>query len=586
MKGGGVVEQERFGRYRLDALIGQGGMGEVYRAYDTDKERIVAVKRLPPQLAGDTAFQDRFRRESKIAASLREPHIIPIHDYGEIDGRLFIDMRLVEGIDLGAVIAQYGPLHPVRAVDIISQIAGALDAAHADGLIHRDIKPSNVLLSGGGPGGDYIYLIDFGIAHSSASTGITATGATVGTLDYLAPERILGQDYDHRVDIYSLGALLYSTLTGCSPFPGEGPAQMYAHIHTPPPGPSARRPDVPVGLDTVVVRAMAKDPEDRYGSAAELAHAARAALNTPTRTATARPTNPGISAPPTLVSTSTPSLDRPRANPPTTARSTHPEVIPASVVTKKVVVLAIVAVLALAAVGIALLTTVRPNPTAATTNPTVTATIPKVTATIPVYTHPDGIAVSPDGQHVYTANGDANSVSVIDAAGNTVTATIPVGTTPAGVAVSPDGRHLYTTNLGSNSVWVIDMASNTATTTIPVGAGPVGVAMSPDGRRIYTANSGSDSVSVIDTGSNSVAATIPVGGFPTGVAVSPDGRHVYIANQGSDSVSVIDAAGNTVTATISVGTHPFWVAVSPDGHHVYATNNRSNSVSVIDTGTG
>ncbi|MDN5861018.1 MAG: serine/threonine protein kinase, partial [Pseudonocardia sp.] len=293
---------EMFGRYRLDELIGRGGMGEVYRAFDTVRERVVALKRLPGALAADTTFQARFRSEAALAARLHEPHVIPVHDFGEIDGQLYIDMRLVEGPDLGALLARDGALAPERAVDIVGQVAAALDAAHAAGLVHRDVKPGNILLTDPHAGidrdpdpdvdatatvstraGDFVYVADFGIARAtdSGTTGsLTATGTTVGSLDYVAPERFGTGHGDHRADIYALGCVLYEALTAQRPFPVEGlPAIINAHLNTPPPAPSVLRPDLPAGLDAVVARAMAKDPQERYRSAGALADAARGALH-------------------------------------------------------------------------------------------------------------------------------------------------------------------------------------------------------------------------------------------------------------------------------------------------------------------
>ncbi|MGQ0574311.1 MAG: DUF6777 domain-containing protein [Pseudonocardia sp.] len=274
-----------FGPYRLESLLGRGGMGEVHRAYDTVRGRVVALKRLPPALASDVEFQARFRKEAALAARLHEPHIIPIHDYGEIDGVLYIDMRLVEGSDLAELLAAHGPLSARRAVHVVAQVAAALDVAHAQDLVHRDIKPGHVLVTPGTIGdageGEFVYVADFGIARamSHGSTSLTATGATVGSLDYMAPERFTDGHGDHRVDVYSLGCLLFEALTARRPFPGEGlPAMVYAHLHTPPPRPSELVAGLPPGLDDVVAKAMAKDPADRYAGAGELALAARAAL--------------------------------------------------------------------------------------------------------------------------------------------------------------------------------------------------------------------------------------------------------------------------------------------------------------------
>jgi serine/threonine protein kinase len=251
-------------------------MGEVYRAHDTVRGRTVALKRLPPELVNDRSYAARFRRESELLARLREPHVIPIHDFGEIDGRLFIDMRLVEGIDLETLLQRDGPLAPTRAVAVIEQVAGALDAAHRDGLVHRDVKPSNVLIDDAG-GRDFVYLIDFGIARHTDGTKLTASGALVGTATYMAPERFSGGG-DHRVDVYAAGCLFYEALTGEQPFPGDLPAQIFAHLHRPPPRPSGTGTPVPPGLDAVIARAMAKLPDERYPMVGDMAAAARAVL--------------------------------------------------------------------------------------------------------------------------------------------------------------------------------------------------------------------------------------------------------------------------------------------------------------------
>jgi hypothetical protein len=274
-----------FGPYRIESLIGRGGMGEVYRATDTGQDgRQVALKVLGAGLSDDPQFVARFRREAEIVARISEPHVVPIHRYGEIDGRLFLDMQLVDGRELADVIAHDGPLSPDRALVILEQVGGALDAAHADGLVHRDVKPSNILLTRPGAGRpEFAYLMDFGIARATepgSRTALTRTGAVVGTLAYMAPERFLAQPAGPASDVYSLTCVLHEMLTGARPYPGSGYAvQVTGHLHQPPPRPSTARRGLPAALDGVVARGMAKDPAARYQSGGELVAAARAALS-------------------------------------------------------------------------------------------------------------------------------------------------------------------------------------------------------------------------------------------------------------------------------------------------------------------
>jgi len=268
------VKGTPFGRYELIELLGRGGMGEVWKAFDTATQRVVAVKVLPAQLAADPMFEQRFRREAFTAAGLNNPHVVPIHNFGEIEGRLYVDMRLIEGEDLEHALA-HGPMDPDRAVMIVEQIASALNAAHRVGLVHRDVKPSNILLAEE----DFAYLIDFGIARGAGETKLTATGNVVGTWPYMAPERFTTGQSDTRSDIYALACVLYECLTSVRPFPGDSVEQQIAgHLTTPPPRPSITRPGVSPQLDTVIATGMAKDPDERYGTTTELAHAAREAL--------------------------------------------------------------------------------------------------------------------------------------------------------------------------------------------------------------------------------------------------------------------------------------------------------------------
>ena len=272
------MEGTPFGRYRLIELLGRGGMGEVWRAHDTGTDRIVAIKVLPAHFSDNEEFQRRFRREAHAASRLNTPHVVPIHDYGEIDGRLYVNMRLVEGRDLETVLAE-GPMEPARAVRIIEGVALALHAAHKVGLLHRDVKPSNILLDEN----DFAYLIDFGIARAADETRLTKSGYAAGTFQYIAPERLgTRAEEDARADIYSLACVLYECLIGRPPFAGDTIAGLVAaHLNTPPPQPSATQPNVPAQFDEVIATGMAKAAKDRYASAGELARAAHQALSAP-----------------------------------------------------------------------------------------------------------------------------------------------------------------------------------------------------------------------------------------------------------------------------------------------------------------
>ena len=260
---------------RIEGLVGRGGMGVVYRATQLSLERPVALKVIAPDFAGDITFRERFKRESRIAASIEHPNVIPVYEAGEGEGQLYLIMRFVEGTDLRAVIdGEGGGLSPERAAQLVAQVAAGLAAAHRRDLIHRDVKPANVLIDAGGER-EHAYLTDFGIArHSSATSGLTHTGALIGTMDYLAPERIQDQGGDGRADVYALGCVLFEALTGARPYERDNDvAKMYAHLSAPVPSARELRPDLPPELDELAQRAMAKDPDDRFASAGEMSEA-------------------------------------------------------------------------------------------------------------------------------------------------------------------------------------------------------------------------------------------------------------------------------------------------------------------------
>jgi serine/threonine protein kinase len=279
--------------FRIEGVLGRGGMSVVYLAEQVNLGRKVALKLLAPALADDNAFRARFEREWRLAASIDDPNIIPIYDAGEADGHLYLSMRYVQGYDLRALLARAGPLDSGETLAILTQVASALDAAHARGLVHRDVKPGNVLIMSSGPRAaiGHVYLADFGLTKRSASqSGLTRLGQFVGTLDYVAPEQIEGRVLDGRTDLYALGCVLYECLTGEAPFPRDSdPAVLYAHLREALPSVESRRPDIPHGIDAVIATATAKAPDQRFESGAALIAALRTVFDSDGTQATPAP---------------------------------------------------------------------------------------------------------------------------------------------------------------------------------------------------------------------------------------------------------------------------------------------------------
>ena len=271
--------------YRIDGIVGQGGMGIVYEATQLSLNRTVALKLLAPHLSDDIAFRERFRREGQIQAGIDHPHIITVHEAGETEHGLFLAMRLIRGPNLKDMVVAR-ELDAGRSLRILTPIADALDTAHERGLTHRDIKPQNILVGAR----DHAYLADFGLTKGPDERSLTKTGQFVGTLDYISPEQIQGQRATKQSDLYALAGVLYECLTGIVPYPKDSEAAvLYAHMTDPPPSVSDQRPELPSGLDDVIRIAMAKDPDERYGSADELLIAAQRAFTKRTRSIMAPP---------------------------------------------------------------------------------------------------------------------------------------------------------------------------------------------------------------------------------------------------------------------------------------------------------
>ena len=618
-----------FGQYEIGDLIGRGGMGEVHRAYDTRRNRDVALKLLPELTSKDPEFQRRFRQESYALARLREPHVVPIHDYGEIDGRLYIDMRLVDGQSLAELLAEAGPLGAERAVALVGQVAEALDAAHVEGLVHRDIKPSNILVTPH----DFAYVVDFGLAHAAGHTRSWATvsGATLGTLDYMAPERFENREVDARTDVYALACVLFECLTAAKPFPGSDlPSQMYAHVYLSPRRPSEVVPNVGPELDDVVVRGMAKDPAQRFAGAGELARAARVAL--------------GAQAPEVAASAPMDAVPVPAESTKATAGST------ASAPTTRVLTTEAPTVTAPGPRG-----SKTPNPSGPTANGSAAkapaATVPTPggpsapqCAVPPAFSAlPSGPTPPAESKSRPTTPSSGPPSGPIPSAESTSSSTTPSGPQSGPISSAgipffppPSGRRRRRTVLfaavvmvfvvvaavavgivlgrGSSSgdtsgagfapgqqapagppspsrpVAAKSVAVPAVAQTIPVGPTPGYMQVAPSGKFAYLANRQSGTVTVFDTTRNAVTGTVPVPeGDPQFVSFTPDGARAYVSVTNQDyslnEVVVIDTRTAAIVARVPTGKRPFALDVSPDGKRVYVPNHDSSSISVIDTAT-
>ena len=597
------------GNYRLETLLGVGGMGEVYKAYDTHRDRYVALKLLPQVFSGDRDYLKRFQRESNVAARLRDPHVIPIHDFGEIDGQLFIDMRLVDGVDIAALLDRYGRIAPQRAVYLISQVAEALDAAHADHLVHRDIKPSNILVTSS----DFVYVVDFGIARSvgGRQTPLTHTGAYIGTLDYMAPERFIGHEVDGRADVYSLACLLHECLTGAPPFSGKDlPALMYAQLYFGPPEASSLVEGIPPALDAVIARGMAKDPKDRFQAAGALAAAAREALlaEAPTpqlmelqHTWTEIP-DP---APPVAAAAAWPDVAEPPDPEPEPAAEPATRAVP------------YVPTQLAAAYRVDDGNVIRPEniPPGPSLDPDGSRVPPGVAPDgpprgrawrrlgIPILIAAAALAVAivlvvmaSPGTKTGGPSAGQSTVSVPGFALPTVAGTLSVGGFPNYVQVAPNGQFAYITNQGTRAITVLNTATDQVSGTISIPQGPPqAVSFSPDSRTAYVSVYGSHStpaIVFIDTATGKVTSTVPVNNHEPGPsATSPDGLSLYVPNHnmvqggaGDNILDVINLATKKVQS-IPVKANPHWAVVDNKNGRLYVTNHMSALVTVLNAKT-
>ncbi|MFC5142961.1 serine/threonine-protein kinase [Actinomycetospora rhizophila] len=522
------------GPYRLGRSLGSGGMGEVFHAFDTRRSRWVALKLLHPRFGADEAYRQRFRREAEAAADLREPHVVPVHDYGEIDGQLYLDMRLIEGTDL-ATLLRDGPLAPRRAVGLVTQIAAALDAAHAAGLVHRDVKPSNVLV---GPD-DFAHLADFGIARPTGSVTV-GDGAVIGTLTYMAPERLRAEPADARSDVYALACVLHECLTGTPPFGDEDlSALVGAHLYRTPP---LLPDDVPAALGEVVARGMAKDPGARHASAGALAADAAAALRR-RPTAPLDPPGPGPDPPDRVVA--------PRRwlpLPPRWARRT--------------LVVALVVLLVVAGV----------------------AAVRRYAGTgISIGISPVAVAFTATGTTAVVANAGSRTVTVLDTGSRGVVAEIPLGDgRTVGAVADAAGEQLFvaTTRRARDELVVIDLRRASVAATVPLPEPPVGTPV-VDARRTTVFVPVRHGVLVVDPGSGRVVGRLDL--RASGLAAGADGARLLTVDDHRSTAEVLDTRTGAPTTSIALGAPAHLAVAAPGGDTVYlgGTDPR-HALTVVD----
>jgi hypothetical protein len=635
-----LVPGSQVAGYRLEDRIGHGGMAVVFRAYDRRLDRLVALKVLTPALAGDEAFRRRFIRESRAAAAVDHPHIIPIFEAGESEGVLFIAMRYVRGGDVGSLLRRIGPLPAERAAEIVAQMASALDAAHARGLVHRDVKPANMLLDERPDPDrpDHVYLSDFGLTKASLTiSGLTAAGQFLGTLDYVAPEQIEGGPIDGRTDQYALACAAFELLCADPPFRrDDSVAVMYAHLHETPPKLRQRRPELPGEVDDVLAKALAKTPAGRYASCRQFAVALRQALGLHGRS----DNGTGAAHPATEIAMPVAAdagadqhrPDRPadtehlptgpaRApaaglgstggglhSPTEPGRARGPTLPPARRSRRRVLVPASIAAVVLAAAGggLALAShgggrdgVVLPGCTTATARAPVLNHV--ASATVTTGGGPFGPAVTRDGQFTFVTTGAAIDVlHNTTALAPTLVRSISAPGAGKGAAITHDGKYLLAA-AGSGAVVVSVSAATTGAAnpvvgslTSPHGRGAVEVAITRDDQFAFVTLQGSAEMAVFRLqaaltggfGTSDFVGYVPLGNQPVGIAGG--GRWLYVANLGG-TISVVNqqkaetTPAAAVVATVRAGCQPARAMLSADAKVLWVTARGSDALLAFST---
>jgi protein kinase-like protein len=604
-------EGDEFAGHRILGVAGRGGMGVVYRALQLDLDRPVALKLIAPQLAEDASFRERFGRESRAAASIDHPNVIPIYYTGEHEGTLYIAMRYVEGSDLRTLVRAEGRLDPGRAAYIVSQVASALDAAHAQGVVHRDVKPANVLLGAG----DHAYLTDFGLTKSLTShTGSTRDGGWVGTLGYVAPEQIRAERVDARTDVYALGCVLYHALSGSPPYQRDtDEATLWAHLNDDPPSVAAHAPGVPEGFDEVLSRAMAKDPDERYPSAGDLGRAALAAAGRVAAPGPERRVAVGEAAPGDEQETVV-SPDQ-AATAVAGRRPVARRLWPWALAVVPIAALAVIAVLVLDGGGSGGGGGQTTSSTSTTTNQQGSAAVP--TKSAHVQGRPNNIVVAsgnawvvrsgidrlaaidaktlkrkPFSPRVGNPAGEAAGFGKLWVANQDGPTLIPIGLKShrqegRAVVLPAEGRPVAVA-VGERAVWVglrggtghllrVDARTREVVKDIPLPAGLQNIAVG--GGAVWVIARRANTVTRVDIAS-ATQRQIFVGERPFGIAYGQGA--VWVTNNGDDTVTRIDA-GSLNTSVIETGRGPQGIAVGAGG--VWVANSIASTLTRIDPET-
>ncbi|MDX6586122.1 MAG: hypothetical protein QOI31_595 [Solirubrobacterales bacterium] len=590
-----------FAGHRIEGIAGRGGFGVVYRARHIALDHVVALKLISSARAGEEAFRERFKSESRIAVSIRHPNVVAVHNAGEEDGLLFVTMDFIEGSDLRGLLNREGRLQPEETVDVVRQVASALDAAHAKGLVHRDIKPGNVLI-GEREGTRHVFLTDFGLSKQmDATSGLTASGAFVGTLDYSAPEQIRGQRLDARTDVYALACVTYELLSGESPFSvhEEQVAKLYAHLQDTPVPLADFTSEVPQELSDVIDRALSKDPDDRHPSAGDFARAAAAAVEGRKPSQEERSVGVGAAALTQTLETVTPDepVETVEAEPPSTRESEVPDeptlaTAPSAAATARQrpwgrILGGALVVAALAAGAFVLMDGESPDEAEDPDRGGGGGGSGEL-ASFEVPAEPVGVAIDDGVVWVSSARGQALT-RLKAGTGEEIGQPIKLGGAGGQITFTDDGNAWVTVDKGGGKGAVVRFdPDGSRVAEISVGSGPNGI-VAGGADLVWALNSDSNTTSLLNLNPLTNEADLTLPGFDeparavAGNADQPGeqrAKGVWITNSGNDTVSRITAEGAIVSTLDGVGAKPMGIVIGSD-ERVWVAAEDDNAIAII-----